>query len=108
MENYFEINGVQIISRIDYESIPIPMYATEFTDDQMQNLAETIYLTLCNYGGFNKTDVDDYFQTNEMDKELFEDIDNAFWKEMEIIAVNMGMRYYEDMSDEEYNKICNK
>jgi hypothetical protein len=27
---------------------------------------------------------------------------------MENIAIEMGMRYYEDMTDEEYQKICKK
>ena len=37
-----------------------------------------------------------------------EDLDMAFWREMEEIAVQMGMRYYEDMTDEELEEISKK
>ena len=107
MEKHFKVNGLNIICRMDYESMPCPMYATEFTDEQMQDLAETIYLTLCNYG-FEKEDLESFFTEPDLNYPYLEDIDSAFWNEMEIIAVNMGMRYYEDMTDEEYNRICKK
>ena len=107
-DTYFQINGLDIVSRGDYESMPCPMYAGEFDDDQMQDLAETIYLALHNGYGYG-LDVDNYFSNSNLMMEtnpyLYEDIDDAFWKEMEDIAVAMGMRYYEDMTDEEYNSI---
>lgn len=111
MEKYFKVNGLDIVCRMDYESMPCPMYATEFTDDQMQDLAETIYLALHNGYDYG-LDADNYFSNSkllmELNPYLYEDIDSAFWKEMEDIAVAMGMRYYEDMTDEEYNNIINK
>lgn len=108
----FYANGFEIISRCDYESMPCPMYATEFDDSKMQDLAEQIYfaLTTCYY--FSESDVDEYMRHPSdlawEDTDLYDDIDTAFWAEMENIAVAMGMRYYEDMTDEEYNSIINK
>lgn len=72
------------ICRIDYESMPIPMKADAFTDAQMAMLAETIANELQQY---------------VFDKECpyYEDeLDDAFWKEMETCAVKAGMAYYED------------
>jgi hypothetical protein len=104
-DTYFQINGLDIVSRGDYESMPCPMYAGEFDDDQMYDLAETIYLALSNYG-FEQDDLVRFFTEADLEYPYLEDINAAFWTEMEEIAVAMGMRYYEDMSDEEYKRIC--
>lgn len=108
----FYANGVIIVCRGDYENMACPMYATEFDDSKMQDLAEEIYLALTTCYYFNESSVDEYFQHPSdlawEDTELYDDIDTAFWTEMENIALEMGMRYYEDMTDEEYNSIKNK
>lgn len=105
----FSVNGVGVVCRGDYENLPCPLYATEFDDAKMMYLAHLIYDTLVFQYGFNECDVKKYFSNEELqislDNIIFEDIDNAFWREMEEIAVSLGMRYYEDMTDEEYNKI---
>ena len=87
--------------------MPAPMYAGEFDDDQMTELAERIYLCLSNEYSYSKEDLEKYFNYNPNDLVDY-DLDMAFWREMENIAIEMGMRYYEDMTDEEYNKIIKK
>lgn len=105
-DTYFQCLGLDIISRGDYESMPSPMYAGEFDDDEMTELAEKIYLCLTNEYGYTDKDLEKYFndQTAKIDYVL----DMIFWREMENIAIEMGMRYYEDMTDEEYEEISKK
>lgn len=105
-DKYFCYNNLKIVSRVDYESLPCPMYAHEFSDEQMQNLALLIYIHLNKIRGISEKDLEDYFNTDINNKN--EDIDFAFWEEMENIAINLGMRYYEDMTDDEYKQIVNK
>ena len=99
-EVYFHCLGLPIVSRGDYEGLPSPMYAVEFDDDQMSELARLIYQMLNSQYGYTDRELEKYF--NDQTANIDEDLDKAFWKEMEEIAVQMGMRYYEDMTDEEY------
>ena len=103
---YFHCSGLPIVSRGDYEGLPCPMYAFEFDDDQMSELARLIYQMLNSQYGYTDRELEKYF--NDQIANIDEDLDKAFWKEMEEIAVQMGMRYYEDMSEEEYKEVCNK
>ncbi len=103
---YFQCLGLDIVSRGDYEGMSLPMYAGEFDDDKMTELAEKIYLCLTNEYRYTDRELEKYF--NDMSANVDEDLDMAFWHEMENIAVNMGMRYYEDMTDEELKEISKK
>lgn len=104
---YFKCLGLDIVSRGHYEGMPSPMYAGEFDDEKMTELAEKIYLCLSNEYGYSNAHLQKYFKNNPNDL-IDYDLDMVFWREMENIAIEMGMRYYEDMTDEEYNKICNE
>ena len=108
LEKYFEVNGMAIVSRIDYESLPCAMYAMEFDDEKMQRLAELIYDELSINYHIEDSSLKEYFNGDRDDIEDVEDIDNAFWREMEECAVHLGMRYYEDMSVEEYTEITSR
>lgn len=101
---YFQCLGLDIVSRGDYEGLPCPMYAGEFDDEKMSELARLIYQMLNSNYRYTNKELEKYF--NDPSANVDEDLDNAFWKEMEEIAVRMGMRYYEDMSEEEYNNLC--
>ena len=83
----FKVNDHFCITRSDYEDMPCAMMAWNWTDEQMQKLASNIAVELCEY--------------DENDEE---GMDDDFWKTMENVAVGMGMVYYEDMTDEEFNK----
>jgi len=98
------ISGGVVITRYDYESMPCPMYAIEFTDEQMQELTNKTANILSSQYGYNEYEI----SRLKEDSQEMEDYYNAFWREMEECAVAMGMRYYEDISDEEYKKIINK
>jgi hypothetical protein len=105
-DTYFQYLGLDIVSRGDYESMPAPMYAGEFDDDKMTELARLIYQMLNTNYRYTDKELEKYF--NDMSANVNEDLDIAFWREMEEIAVQMGMRYYEDMTDEEYEEISKK
>lgn len=102
-DTYFQCVGLDIVSRGDYESLPAPMYAGEFDDEKMRKLADEIYQSLYYEYGYSDEELHEFF-TNPDAREN-EKMSGHFWIEMEKIAVNMGMRYYEDMSEEEYNAI---
>lgn len=72
------------ITRGDYESMPCPMNTSKFDDDKMQKLADLIGEELKQY------------RFDEQSPYYKDDVDDAFWKEMEDCAVEMGMTYYED------------
>ena len=96
--------GVGVVSRGDYESMPIPMYAGEFSDSKMKKLAKLIYETIYQLSGYPRQAINSYLKGEIEDDYL----DEFFWREMEVIAIKMGMRYYEDMTEEEYNKLKQK
>ena len=98
IEKQFYCNGLSVC-RGDYESMPCPMYTAEITDGQMQWLINTIYDVLVSQYYFNEEDVQKYIKRElEDDFELQDDIDTAFWKEMEDIAVvDLKMPYYDDI-----------
>ena len=100
---YFKVNDLDIICRDDYESLPCPMYAYEFDDSKMQELAQRIYDEVSYYIG--EREAINYFTDINFSSE---DVNRIFWEAMENNAINMGMRYYDDMSDEEYKTIQEK
>jgi hypothetical protein len=101
----FYSNGLPIVCRGDYESLPIPMYATEIDDDNMVLLAKLIFDMLHIQYGYSISELESYFGTHTNNDE---DLDTAYWREMEECAISIGMRYYEDMTDEEYEEISKK
>ncbi len=98
------VSGGVGITREDYESLPCAMYAMEFTDEQMQELVNRVANVLRTQYGYTEYEI----SCLEEDSEELEEYYEFFWREMENIAIDMGMRYYEDMSDEEYMKIIGK
>lgn len=103
--NPFKVNNLAIITRDDYETLPCPLCTKEFSNDKMQRLAELIYNSLVSKYG--EIDVENYFN-NCLLRYKFDIINNTYWRDMEDIAIEMGMRYYEDLTDEEYNAIISK
>ena len=105
-DTYFQCLGLDIVSRGDYENMSCPMYAGEFDDEKMTELARLIYQMLNSNYRYTDRELEKYF--NDPSANIDEDLDIAFWREMEEIAVQMGMRYYEDMTDEEFEEISKK
>ena len=103
MKKEFKSGGITI-TREDYESLPCAMYATEFTDKQMQILVENIACVMGGCYGYTEYEI----SCLKEDTQEMEDYYHAFLREMEKCAIVMGMRYYDDISDKEYKKIRKK
>lgn len=90
----FKVKGTtnHSITRGEFEGFPCPMNAWNWSDEKMQKLADAIGLELYYY---------DYQPTNETEQE---DLEDEFYGIMENIAIDMGMKYYEDMTEEEREK----
>ena len=89
---YFQVKGVSIISRGDYENLPISMCTKEVSNETMQKIADEIFNTLTT--NYDEADVIAYFESELEDSELWDDIDEDFWKEMENIGIDNGITYY--------------
>jgi hypothetical protein len=100
LEDFF-VNGIRIISRTEYESLPCPLCSIEISDETMQKIANEVYNSMkVNYG---KETAETYFKVfNVGDEDFTEEVNDFFWREMEEIALKNGMRYYDDMCEEEY------
>ena len=90
----FEFNGIKI-DRETWESAPFPIDCSGISDQKMQDIAEQLYYTLCNFCGFDKEDVEEYTK-GCLRGDLYEKIDNCRWREEEELIVLNGGIYYED------------
>lgn len=72
------------ISRSDYEDMSAPMNTDGFDDEKMTELAKCIGVELKKW---NFDEESEYYE---------DEVEAAFWQEMEDCAVAMGMTYYED------------
>lgn len=99
----FPIKGTnRTISRGFYESLPDAMMAWDWNDEKMQRLADNISVMLSTY-----YDPINLFEEDGNEEER-EDWENTFFRCSEEAAVNMGMIYYEDLTDEEFEKQRNE
>lgn len=106
MDKEFSYKGI-VITRGDYESMTYPMYAHEFSDEKMEELVKYIYDTLSVCYGYDEMFISN-INSNENISDEVERFEERFWEVMETCAVDMNMRYYEDMSDDEYNELVSK
>jgi len=96
-KNYYISNTDLVISRGDYESFPCAMMAWNWTEKQMSDLAEMIGHNL----SFDK-------KMEDMSETELDEFDDEFYRVIENSALDMGMKYYEDLSEEEYKEQKNK
>lgn len=80
------------ISRELFESFPCPLVACCWTDKRMRQLAELIsrYFQMS------------YIPSDPLEQESVED---EYYQVIEKCALDMGMKYYEDLTDEAYEKL---
>lgn len=103
MDKEFTYKGI-VITRGDYESMPCPMYAHEFSDEQMEELVKYIYDMLNVNYGYDEIFIANINLNEHISDEVYK-FEERYWEVMETCAIDMNMRYYEDMSDDEYNEI---
>lgn len=96
----FPVKGLSkhTLSRMEFEGFPCAMMACLFTDEQMTELANRVSIDM------EDVDIDEN-TTNTYDKDEFEDI---WYRTIENNALNMGMKYYEDYTEEEIEKMTNE
>ena len=99
--------GGTTITRGDFEGLPDGMIAIEFSDEQMQKLVDVISLTLkrdCDEDELKILAMSHTTQLTETPE--LEELQTYEFKITEDTAVDMGMEYYEDLTEESYQSIC--
>lgn len=87
-----------------WESMPTPIYTGNITKEDLEKAERELYDIMCHYYRWNKEDVNRLLKGIGEDDEI-EDFKDAVSKEEEVLIMNYGGVYYEDMSDEEYCKV---
>lgn len=105
LDTQFAINSVpedkpwHTVTRGDYESLPIPLCAWRWTDEQMKALADAIAMSF-DYEHYYTELIEDGTDAET----AFECANNEWWKAMEDCAIELGMRYYDDFTEDEINQ----
>lgn len=89
---YFKVNGVEVISRLDFESLSMPLNTEKISNYTMQQIANEVFGTLkVNYG---ITDTMKYFKQDEdISDKLWDKINEEYFDLIEKIGVKYGMTY---------------
>ena len=98
---YYSYRGISV-SRADWESASCAMYCDEISDEDMGEILQRLYNILVNEFGISA--VQNYIEKGEEYKD-FDIIDEVRWSEEESLFLEFGGRYYEDMTDEEYDNL---
>lgn len=102
--------GSCTISRQDYEDLIIPMIAEELSDEQMQKLVDEINLSMrADYSDEELGWLEKYRGNgNGLTQEQVNFADKMSEREFEYFetcARKFGMRYWEDLDEDEYNEL---
>lgn len=89
-------NGLLTLTRRDYYSFTIPMEASQFDNNQMQELVNTIAVHLDRDYRFTKEDIVD------VDNDYVQDI---LCELTESVALSMGMEYCEDVASKKQREL---
>lgn len=90
----FPVVGDFSLTRGEFEGFPCPMVACLWSDEQMQELADKV-----------RGEFDYDVPTTE---EEWQDLDDQWYRVIENCALDLGMKYYEDLSEGEREEIDNK
>ena len=107
-------HGNITITRGDYESLPCGMIAIEFSDEQMQRLVDDINLTMQRDCDADELELLQQYRTTQnmsstMTQDqihLAEELSDIEFKVTEDTALYLGMEYYEDLTEESFEDIC--
>lgn len=102
---FFNYKGIEIDTNT-WECAGCSMYCGNITDDDYCNIVKELYASLVQTFGEEK--IANYIKELSKDthSKEFENIDIVRWEEEEKLFLNYGGKYYEDMTDEEYLKVC--
>ena len=91
----------------EWESAPCPIYTGNITKEDLEKAERELFDVMCHYYRWNKEDVNRLLKgVGETDE--INDFKDAVSKEEEVLIMNYGGVYYEDMSDEEYCEVIEK
>ena len=87
-----------------WESAPCPIYTGNITKDDLEKAERELYDIMCHYYRWDKEDVNRLLKgIGETDE--INDFKDAVSKEEEVLIMNYGGVYYEDMTEEEYANV---
>ena len=87
-----------------WESAPCPIYTGNITKDDLEKAERELYDIMCHYYRWDKEDVNRLLKgIGETDE--INDFKDAVSNEEELLIMNYGGVYYEDMSNEEYCEV---
>ena len=98
---YYSYRGISV-SRADWESASCAMYCDEISDEDMGKIPQRLYNILVD--AFGTREVQNYIEKGEEYKDFYE-VDDFRSREEENLFLEYGGRYYEDMTDEEYDNL---
>ena len=98
---YYSYRGISV-SRADWESASCAMYCDEISDEDMGKIPQRLYNILVDV--FGTSAVQNYIKKGHGYKD-FDKVDEIRWREEESLFLEFGGRYYEDMTDEEYDNL---
>ena len=106
--------GFLTICRLDYIGLDVPMIAEEMSDEQMQKIVDEINLSMAQ--DYDKKQLNLLWKyKNENCKDLTEEeirfADKMSEKEFEYFencAIKFGMRYWEDLDEDEQKELSKK
>ena len=98
---YYSYKGISV-SRADWESASCAMYCDEISDEDMKEIPQMLYNTLVDTFGISTTQ--NYIKKGQ-DYKDFDKVDEVRWSAEETLFLDYGGRYYEDMTDEEYDNL---
>lgn len=107
-------HGNVTITREYFEGLPCGMIAIEFSDEQMQKLVDTINLTMQRDCDKEELELLEKYRTSphlstELTQEqinIAESLSEFEFKITEDTAIELGMEYYEDLTEDSYRSIC--
>lgn len=98
---YYSYRGISV-SKADWESAACAMYCDEISDKDMEEIPQRLYYILVD--AFGTRWVQNYIKKGQ-DYKNFDEVDEIRWSAEETLFLDYGGRYYEDMSDEEYDNL---
>ena len=98
---YYSYRGISV-SKADWESASCAMYCDEISDKDMEEIPQRLYYILVD--AFGTRSVQNYIKKGQ-DYKGFDKVDEVRWSAEETLFLDYGGRYYEDMTDEEYDNL---
>ena len=98
---YYSYRGISV-SKADWESAACGIYCDEISDEDMGKIPQRLYNILVD--AFGTRSVQNYIKKGQ-DYKGFDKVDEVRWSAEETLFLDYGGRYYEDMTDDEYDNL---